>query len=69
MLIEFDFFKFSIFSLRILDISDEVTDMEMSNNKSEEKGVTVTEVNVAITAATTRKQNNKDTSSSSRVRN
>lgn len=43
-----------------MDISDELTDMEMSNNESsEEKGVTVTEVNVA---ATKRQQqnNNKD---------
>ena len=55
-------FIFLFFSLRVVDISDEMTDMEMSNNDSSDgdKGVIVSEVNL------TKRPNNKD--SSTRVR-
>ena len=48
----------------MVDISDEVTDVEMSNNDSDEKSVIVSEVNVA--AAKKKLQNNKDTRVSNR---
>ena len=48
------------FSLRVVDISDEVTDVEMSNNESEEKGAIVSEVNVA--AFTKKQPNNREIS-------
>ena len=60
------YFSFLFFSLRVVDISDEMTDMEMSNNDSSDgdKGVIVSEVN--LTKRPPALQNNKD--SSTRVR-
>ena len=45
-----------LFSVRNMDISDEIIDIEMSNNDSDEKGVTVTEVN----PSRRQQQNNKE---------
>jgi hypothetical protein len=56
---------FLYFSLRVVDISDEMTDMEMSNNDSDgDKGVIVSEV--SLTKRPPALPNNKD--SSTRVR-
>ena len=49
------------FSLKVVDISDEVTDVEMSNNENEEKGVIISEVNIVTSSGKKQQQNNKDT--------
>ena len=47
------------FSLRLVDISDEIlnSDVEMSNNENEDKNVIVSEVKTAM-ATTAKKSNN-----------
>ena len=50
---------FVLFSLRLVDISDEIlnSDVEMSNNENEDKNVIVSEVKTTV-ATTAKKSNN-----------